>query len=90
MGAGGGVISTRILRNRSVRNKVLSDLFTVYSSKEKPDNASVKVQYRGNWFYIRDNDMQSKYTLMLLNQISALQSGVIEKVGPVLTIPVSQ
>ena len=71
-------------------NKVLSGLFTVYSSKEKPNNASVKVQYRGNWFYIRDNDMQSKYTLMLLNQISALQSGVIEKVGPILTIPVSQ
>jgi hypothetical protein len=71
-------------------NKVLSGLFTVHSSKEKPDNASVKVRYRGNWFYIRDNDMQSKYTLMLLNQISALQSGVIEKVGPVLTIPVSQ
>ena len=45
----------------------------LYSSKEKPNNASVKVQYRGNWFYIRDNDMQSKYTLMLLNQISALQ-----------------
>ena len=66
-------------------NKVLSGLFTVYSSKENPNNASVKVQYRGNWFYIRDNDMQSKYTLMLLNQISALQSGVIEKVGPVLT-----
>tara|TARA_Y100000022_G_scaffold185418_1_gene181199 strand:- start:92 stop:1210 length:1119 start_codon:yes stop_codon:yes gene_type:complete len=71
-------------------NNVLSGLFTVYSSKDKPDSASVSVQYRGNWFYIKDNDMQSKYTLMLLNQISALQSGVIEKVGPVLTIPVSQ
>jgi len=71
-------------------NDVLSELFTVHSSKEKPINASVAVQYRGNWFFIKDNDMQSKYTLMLLNQISALQSGVINKVGPVLTIPVSQ
>jgi hypothetical protein len=34
--------------------------------------------------------MESKYTLMLLNQISALQSGNLEKVGPVLTLPVSQ
>ena len=33
--------------------------------------------------------MQSKYTLMLLNQISALQSGKIEKSGPILTLPVS-
>jgi hypothetical protein len=69
---------------------ILSDLFVVYSHKEKPSNASVKVKYRGHWFFIKDNDMESKYTLMLLNQISALQSGNIEKVGPVLTLPVSQ
>jgi len=69
---------------------ILSDLFVVYSQKEKPSNASVKVKYRGHWFYIKDNDMESKYTLMLLNQISALQSGNLEKVGPVLTLPVSQ
>ena len=69
---------------------ILSDLFVVYSKKEKPNNASVKVKYRGHWFFIKDNDMESKYTLMLLNQISALQSGNLEKVGPVLTLPVSQ
>ena len=69
---------------------VLSDLFIVHSSKDKPKNAGVAVQYRGHWFYIKDNDMQSKYTLMLLNQISALQSGTVEKAGPVLTLPVSQ
>jgi len=69
---------------------ILSDLFVVHSQKEKPSNASVKVKYRGHWFFIKDNDMESKYTLMLLNQISALQSGNIKKVGPVLTLPVSQ
>ena len=69
---------------------ILLDLFVVYSQKEKPSNASVAVKYRGHWFFIKDNDMESKYTLMLLNQISALQSGNLEKVGPVLTLPVSQ
>ena len=69
---------------------ILSDLFVVHSQKEKPRNASVKVKYRGHWFFIKDNDIESKYTLMLLNQISALQSGNLEKVGPVLTLPVSQ
>tara|TARA_B110000003_G_scaffold276376_1_gene322511 strand:- start:73 stop:1173 length:1101 start_codon:yes stop_codon:yes gene_type:complete len=69
---------------------ILSDLFVVYSQTENPTNASVKVKYRGNWFFIKDNDMESKYTLMLLNQISALQSGNLEKVGPVLTLPLSQ
>ena len=71
-------------------NDVLSNLFTVHSSKERPKDASVSVQYRNHWFYIKDNDMESKYTLMLLNQISALQSGTLEKIGPVLTIPVTQ
>jgi hypothetical protein len=71
-------------------NNVLSDLFVVHSSKDKPESSGVSVQYRGHWFYIKDNDMQSKYTLMLLNQISALQSGTVEKAGPVLTLPVSQ
>ncbi len=71
-------------------NNVLSGLFVVHSSKDRPTDAVVAVQYRGYWFYIRDNDMDSKYTLMLLNQISALQSGNVEKTGPVLTLPVSQ
>ena len=68
---------------------VLNDLFTVHTSKKPPEQATIAVEYRGNWFYIKDNDMQSKYTLMLLNQIAALQSGQIEKSGPILTLPVS-
>ena len=83
------VTKTKDGKNFNWQN-ILSDLFVVYSQKEKPSNASVKVKYRGHWFFIKDNDMESKYTLMLLNQISALQSGNLEKVGPVLTLPVSQ
>ena len=69
---------------------VLSNLIIVHSSKERPKNSSVAVQYNSHWFYIKDNDMQSKYTLMLLNQISALQSGKVIRAGPILTLPVSQ
>lgn len=68
---------------------VMNDLFTVHTSKNPPKKATIAVEYRGNWFFIKDNDMQSKYTLMLLNQIAALQSGQIEKAGPILTLPVS-
>ena len=69
--------------------EVLNDLFTVYTSKEPPKDATIAVEYRNNWFYIKDNDMDTKYTLMLLNQISSLQSGNIDKPGPLLTLPVS-
>lgn len=70
-------------------NNVLKDLFVVHTSKNPPEEATIAVEYRSNWFYIKDNDMQSKYTLMLLNQISALQSGKIKNSGPILTLPVS-
>ena len=40
-----------------------------------PQNAAVSAQYRGRWFYIPDNDLDSKSTFSLLTQIMALQSG---------------
>ena len=70
-------------------SKVLGDLFVIHSQQNPPKNAAVAVNYRDNWFYIDDSDMQSKYTLMLLNQLSALQAGKIERAGPLLTLPVT-
>jgi hypothetical protein len=70
-------------------SRILGDLFVVHSQQEPPKNAAVAVNYRGNWFYVDDSDMQSKYTLMLLGQLSALQAGKIERAGPLLTLPVT-
>jgi hypothetical protein len=54
----------------------------------KPDNAYVSVPYRGNWFYISDDDLSSKSTFMLLKQVFSLQAGKIIDAGPTLTLPV--
>ena len=70
-------------------SRVLGDLFVVHSREEPPTNAAVAVNYRGSWFYIDDADLQSKYTFMLLGQLSALQAGEIERAGPLLTLPVT-
>ena len=70
-------------------SKVLGDLFVVHSQQVAPKNAAVAVNYRGNWFYVDDSDIESKYTLMLLGQLSALQAGKIERAGPLLTLPVT-
>jgi hypothetical protein len=70
-------------------SRVLGDLFVVRSQPNPPENAAVAVNYRGNWFYVDDSDMQSKYTLMLLGQLTALQAGNIERAGPLLTLPVT-
>ena len=67
---------------------VLGDLLVIRSSIEQPDNAAIAVSYRGSWFYIEDSDIQSKYTFMLLTQLTAIQAGDIERAAPVLTLPV--
>ena len=67
---------------------VLGDLLVIRSSSDAPENATLAVSYRGSWFYIEDSDIQSKYTFMLLTQITAIQAGEIERTAPVLTLPV--
>ena len=70
-------------------SEITGELITIYSSKNEPDQNSAKVFYRDYWFYIKDSDITSKYTFMLLNQIESLQSGEIKESGPTLTLPVN-
>ena len=69
-------------------NNVTGDLFRVRSSAARPASSFVVVPYRGNWFYIADNDLESKSTFMLLTQLFNLQAGQIKTVAPALTIGV--
>ena len=63
-------------------------MFKVRWNKGKPRNAYIAVPYRGVWFYIADDDLQSKSTFMLLSQLFSLQAGQTEDGGPTLTLPV--
>lgn len=54
--------------------ELLSDVFRVSSSKTEPADASVAIHYRDTWFYIADNDLDSKSTFVLLTQLIALHS----------------
>ena len=67
---------------------VSGDLLHIHHSSTLPTNAFVKVRYRGSWFFIEDNDLDSKSTFMLLNQLFNLLAGDVKKAAPVLTIPV--
>jgi len=66
---------------------VSGDLLKVRNSATPPAGAFVRVKYRNTWFYIADNDLDSKSTFMLLNQLFNLLAGDVKKVAPVLTIP---
>ena len=62
-------------------------LFHIRQSVELPDLAFLAIPYRGHWFYIADNDLESKSTFMLLMQLFRLQAGAAKSVAPALTIP---
>ena len=63
-------------------------LFKIKTSREQPEMAYLSVPYRGYWFYIADDDLQSKSTFMLLMQLFDLQAGQTKYTGPTLTLPV--
>ncbi|MCM8542074.1 MAG: hypothetical protein NE328_17525 [Lentisphaeraceae bacterium] len=66
------------------------DLMKVKSAKclVPPTNAYVSVKYRDTWFYIEDNDLNSKSTFSLLIQLYDLQSGDTKDTSPVMTLNV--
>ena len=68
--------------------ELLGGVFHVLASDTRPADAAVAIAYRGTWFYIPDNDLDSKSTFVLLTQLIALHSVPPTPGGPVLSISV--
>ncbi len=66
---------------------VTAGSFYVHAQKHRPRNAEVAVQYRGYWFYIADNDVNSRAVLAILEILFGLQESDGKSVGPLLTLP---
>jgi hypothetical protein len=62
-------------------------LLKVYNSASYPENVFVAINYRDTWFYIKDNDLNSKTTFLLALQLFNLRQ--VNQISPTLTIPVS-
>lgn len=58
----------------------------VYTSKNKPTDAYVSVQYKNNWFYIAENDFDSKETLNMMSIIMGIYQGDVQSILPILTV----
>jgi hypothetical protein len=67
--------------------KVTGGLLRVHTSPKRPKNAPLSVEHRGHWFYIKENDLSSKSTMVLLLQLFALRAGGGDVAAPVLTLP---
>ena len=61
--------------------------FFVHSQKHKPKNAEVAVFYRGYWFSIPKDDVDSRAILAILEVLFSLQDTDDSKASPVLTLP---
>ena len=86
-----GIVTTTLERDGTPYDwsEALSELFRVEHSSKRPASASTSVFYRGHWFYLKDSDLESKDTLILLSQMFTLQTGDAKGQVPLLTIPVS-
>jgi hypothetical protein len=63
-------------------------LFHVRQSEDKPKHAAMAINFYDRWYYIPNNDLESKSTFLLLTQLFRLQAGAAKSIGPTLTIPV--
>lgn len=63
------------------------DFMRVQHSDARPDHAYVAVPYRGRWFSIADDDLQSKGTMALLLMVLSLQT-TGGGAAPSLTLPI--
>ena len=71
-------------------SSVIGRLIHVYSSRGYPDNAFVAAKYRGYWYFIDNEDLNSKRTFALLQGLYNLQAGGIKQSTPLLTIPIGK
>jgi hypothetical protein len=68
--------------------RVTAGNFLVHAQKHRPRVAEVAVQYRGYWFFIAPNDVNSRAALAILEIVFALQESDGKSAGPLLTLPV--
>jgi hypothetical protein len=56
--------------------------------RERPVGAFVAVEFRGQWYYISNDDQQSKRAFGLMNYLFQMQASQNQGAGPLLTVPV--
>ena len=68
--------------------KVFKGLIRIRTSAERPRDTYASVFYEGYWYYIPNDDIDSRETLTMLSIVLTLKAGGIPSKGPVLTLPV--
>lgn len=71
-------------------DSMLDKVMNIEVADSYPEDAYVAIHYRKQWFYIKDNDLPSKKTFALLQQLYNLQAREGRSTTPILTIPIGR
>jgi hypothetical protein len=67
--------------------QVTNGLFRVCVQKRRPKHAEVAVPYRGYWFYVAPDDVNSRAVMAILELLFTVQESEGKPAGPLLSIP---
>ena len=75
-------------RARSDPDRLEQDWLKVLNSPTEPSDAWIKIKYRGYWFYIAEDDLNSRAAFTLLDAMFSSVVGNVPGGKPLLTLPV--
>ena len=82
-----------IVENRASKGRDITSIdetrsrISIKSSKEKPEDTFLAIEYRDYWFYIEDTDFHSKRMFSFLLFLFTLAESGSQGISPVLTLP---
>lgn len=62
------------------------ELFHIRTSTDEPSSATVKVLYRGAWYYVSETDTDTKTTFALMSMMLMLQGGDPARMQPLVSV----
>lgn len=65
---------------------VTKGLINIRTSKSQPKNVSLSVKFRNSWFYVADNDEDSRETLDFLAILTQVYEGNVNSDAPLFTV----
>jgi len=68
--------------------KITAGVFSVQVQKHRPKDAEVAIHYRGYWYYIPCDDVNSRAVLSIMEVFFSLEESADRPGGPLLTLPV--
>lgn len=87
--AGRVTVTRRIDGSAFDWTEITGRILRVHHAQRKPADPYVSVYYRKHWWYISDNDLDSKSTFSFLSQALEMLSSGIKSAGPILTLPIA-